>query len=127
MRSPTLGRRAFRVDLVSGGAIKARHLGSSPLAQRLFELRRPLPDAFVPAFAVHGPVLLEHWVDGELLGQASPDDARLREAGGLLARLHATTPADGTPVGRRAPTRAWREDAERCVERAAVVGATRCR
>lgn len=122
IRSPTLERYAFRVDLVGGTIIKARHLGRPELAGRLLDLRRNLPEAFVPAIAAHGPVLLERWVEGHIIGPARPGDAHVRDAAVLFASLHTTPPADGSPVGVRTETRRWREAAECAIDALAGAG-----
>ncbi len=109
---PPVRRATYRIDLESGETIKARCLLDESSARRLFEIRRGLPDGFVPAFHHHGRVLLERWVHGEILGPAAPDDARLVEAAVLLGRLHATTMA-AEPVGPDDSTHAWRLKTER--------------
>lgn len=113
IRASAVRRSAYRIDLESGETIKARRLEDAGTARRLFEVRQELPDAFVPAFMCHGPVLLERWVEGEILGSTPPSDAHLRQAGLLLAGLHATPAVAGQPVGRRERTAAWRDEAER--------------
>lgn len=115
IRSLPVRRTVYRIDLESGETIKARRLEDAGIARRLFEVRQDLPDAFVPAFMCHGPVLLERWVDGELLGNTTPADDHLREAGLLLAGLHATPTVAGQPVHRRESTAAWRDEAERAI------------
>ena len=63
IRASAVRRSAYRIDLGSGETIKARRLEDAGTARRLFEVRQELPDAFVPAFMCHGPVLLERWVE----------------------------------------------------------------
>ncbi|HEY6356659.1 MAG TPA: hypothetical protein VIX35_00360, partial [Vicinamibacterales bacterium] len=108
----TARRATYRVDLESGETIKARCLDDESSARRLFEIRRGLPHAFVPAFHHHGRVLLERWVQGEILGRTAPDDARLVEAAVLLGGLHATRVA-AEPAVPDDSTQAWRLRAER--------------
>lgn len=114
-------RRTYRLDLASGGTIKARRFEDAGVAGRLFAVRRDLPDTFVPALARHGPVLFEAWSEGELLGHARPSDARLREAGTLLAALHATPSAEGRVALRLERTSSARDEAAHSL--AAVAGA----
>jgi hypothetical protein len=122
IRAAALRRSTYRIDLETGETIKARRLEDAGTAQRLFAARRDLPDAFVPAIVCRGPVLLEEWIEGRLLGPAQPDDARLHEAGLLLARVHAATVVDGQPVRRRERSAAWRDEAERGLEFVVAAG-----
>jgi hypothetical protein len=62
---PDIGGLTYQIDLDPGHTIKARRLPDEKAARRLFEIRRELPDAFAPAFARYGAVLLEEWIDGE--------------------------------------------------------------
>jgi thiamine kinase-like enzyme len=90
LRFPAYVRATYRVGIDSGETIKARCFAEEEAAQRLFEIRQALPDAFVPAFHRHGRVLLERWVEGRILG-SEPPDGHLVPAAALLAELHATT------------------------------------
>jgi len=112
IRAAAHRRSAYRIDLETGETIKARRLEDADTARRLFEARRDLPDAFVPAFLCRGPVLLERWVEGRLLGNGQPHDERLHEAGLLLAGVHAATAVAGQPVRHRERTAPWRDEAE---------------
>ena len=80
-------RCAYRVELEDGRTIKARQLESIEAASRLFELRVGLEEAFAPAMAQHGRVLLEAWIEGVPLTELDAE-ARAEEAGALLGRLH---------------------------------------
>jgi hypothetical protein len=100
------GRAMFRVDLEDGGTIKARRLETAGAAGSLIPLRARAPAAFAPAIASHGPVLLEAWIPGTVLVELDPD-ARVVEAGALLARLHATPLAEPRSV----ETTHWHEQA----------------
>jgi aminoglycoside phosphotransferase len=115
IRSPQTGRAVYRIDLDSGRTIKARRLQDEETAYRLFEIRRDLPDAFARAFAWHGAVLLEDWIEGEALGDVPPSDAHLVDAASLLAHLHAKPAAAGHALHEVHATAPWREEAERCL------------
>ncbi len=112
IRFPSFRRATYRIDLDSGETIKARCLEDEASAQQLFEIRRGLPSAFVPAFFQHGRVLLERWIPGTVLGTTPPERAHLVEAGALLATLHATRdvgePDDGTGTWRARTERGLR-------------------
>lgn len=107
IRFPTIGRHTCRIGLDSGETIKARCLEDDASARRLFEIRQGLPDAFVPAFACHGRVLLERWAEGRLLHGTRPSDRHLADAGALLAGLHAMRVEPGQ-TARDESTNAWR-------------------
>jgi len=113
VRAPHAKRSVFRIELGSGETIKARRVEDAETARRLFETRRELPDAFALAFACYGTVLLEDWIDGEVVGSTPPSDAYLDEAGSLLACLHATPTVAGRPVREVRSTAAWREETDR--------------
>jgi len=102
-------RFAYRVTLEDGRTVKARHFGSEAAARRALELQAGLDEAFVPAVAQDGPVLVEQWIEGVPLSDLDAA-ARIDEAGDLLGRLHCT------PLGMLDPlvtaTRRWREAAE---------------
>lgn len=112
IRSPDARRSVYWIDLDSGHAIRARRVEDEETAHRLFEIRRDLPDAFAPAFACYGAVLLEDWIDGKELGDTPPSDAHLVDVGSLLAHLHATPTVAGHPVHQMGSTAAWRDKAE---------------
>jgi len=122
IRAAALRRSTYRIDLETGETIKARRLEDAGTAERLFAARRDLPDAFVPAIMCRGRVLLEQWVEGRVLGNAQPDDARLHEAGLLLAAVHAATVVAGQPVHHRERSAAWRDEAERGLELVVAAG-----
>lgn len=98
-------RRAFRIELTDGSAITARRFESAAEATRLAELRGRLPAPFTPIIACHGPVLLEHWIEGQALSTEEAD-TRAAEVGALLGRLHATALPDGNA---EIATAGWRE------------------
>jgi Ser/Thr protein kinase RdoA (MazF antagonist) len=98
------GRSAHRVELEGGGRIKARVLESDAAVQELLRMREGLEPAFVPALAGHGRVLLEAWVEGELLSEHEAR-SRIGDAGALLGRLHAATPPSAAPSMSTAPRR----------------------
>jgi hypothetical protein len=123
IQHPDTGRSVYRIDLQSGQTIKARRLQDEETARCLFEIRRELPDAFAPAFGRYGTVLLEKWIDGEVLGNALPSDVHLTDAGTLLARLHATPIVAGCSVHDRRSTGAWREDTEARLRQILATGA----
>jgi hypothetical protein len=120
---PNHRRATYRLDLASGETIKARVVEDDAMARRVFEMRRRLPDAFVPAFARHGAVLFERWIAGDLLGSAPPPHARVVEAARLLARVHAKRWSDAGTSAWRASTTARREAAVRGLERLANAAA----
>jgi Ser/Thr protein kinase RdoA (MazF antagonist) len=98
---PGKGRYSFRVELEGGVSIKARLLETADAALRLFELRGGLDEAFAPAIASHGRVILEAWIEGQPLTDA---EEWVEEAGSLLGRLHIRYPSNREPE-----TRTWRE------------------
>lgn len=98
-------RCAYRVELEDGRTIKARQLESVEAASRLFELRVGLEEAFAPATAQHGRVLLEAWIEGVPLAELG-SEARAEEAGALLGRLHSMELAAGPQT---VSTLKWRE------------------
>lgn len=106
------GRSVYRLELDSGRIIKARRVENEKTAYRQFEMRRELPDAFAPAFGCYGAVLLEEWICGEELRHLPPSDARLVEAGSLLATLHATAHVAGYPIHEIRSTAVWRHNTE---------------
>jgi hypothetical protein len=97
--SPVTGllrkRESFRVETGAGTAIKARRLESEAAARRQQELRAGLPEGFAAVIARFGPILLEEWIDGRSLDAIPPDAALIRQAGTLMAFLHARTEAAG--------------------------------
>jgi hypothetical protein len=119
---PNHRRATYRVELASGETIKARVVDDDMTARRVFETRRWLPAAFVPAFAQHGSVLLERWIAGDLLGDAPPD-VRVVEAAELLATVHATRWPDADAPSRRASTAAHRDAAAGGLDQLAAAGA----
>lgn len=91
------GRRcAYRVEGEDGRTVKARQLESSEEARRLFEVRAGLEEAFAPALAQCGPVLVEEWIEGVPLSYLDAQ-ARAEDAGALLGRLHARALGPGAP------------------------------
>ncbi len=81
-------RFAFRVETHDGQTLKARHCGDANEAQRIEELRRGLEDSFAPVLERIGAVLLEEWVEGEMLDVLAAEEW-VPLAGALLGRLHA--------------------------------------
>lgn len=122
LRAAALRRSALRIDLESGETVKARRLEDEDTARLLFELRQYLPEAFVPAFSCRGPVLLERWVDGEVIGHTQPGEAHLREAGRLLTGVHAIPVVAGQPMHQRESTAAWRNEAEQSLAMIVAAG-----
>lgn len=86
---PERPRATFRVELDSGAIVKARRLESPEAARTQHELRTAMPPAFATVLARSGAVLIEEWVDGQPVPQEIPGEPTLREAGRLLASLHA--------------------------------------
>lgn len=123
LRSPAYYRATYRIDLTDGRTIKARRLESAAAASEVFRIRRTLPDAFAPALARHGRVLLEEWVPGEELGHASPGPERLAEAATLLAELHARAQLDGQALHQLRSTAAHRDLAVQRLQQLAAAGA----
>jgi aminoglycoside phosphotransferase (APT) family kinase protein len=123
IQHPDTGRSVYRLELRSGDTIKARRLPDEETARGLFEIRRELPDAFAPALGQYGTVLLEEWIDGEVLGDGLPSDGRLTEAAALLARLHATPVVAGCAVHDRRSTATWCEDTEARLQQVLAAGA----
>jgi len=123
IRGPWAPRSAFRIELADGRTVKARRLEDAATARRLYEVQRELPDDFSPATAVHGPVLIEAWLEGRLLSCGEAGNALLRDAGRLLARVHNLPAVAGRLVQRRDATAPLREDAERGLHGLVVAGA----
>lgn len=123
IRAPETGRTVYRIDLESGTPLKARRLPDEETACRLFEIRRDLPDAFAPVLDQYGPVVLEEWIEGEVLGERLPSAAHLIEAGALLADLHARPDVAGRPVHEMRGTAAWIDDAGECLRQIVAAGA----
>lgn len=111
------GRSAYRVRLEDGRILKARRLESERVARDLLGVRGGLDKAFTRALAQRERVLIEEWVPGRELGALGPaaPTRRVEEAGGLLARLHASAPRIELP----APDFAWLELARLELERLA--------
>jgi hypothetical protein len=102
------GRYAFFAEAADGTRLKVRHLPSADAARELERLRAGLEPSFSPVLRRTGPVLVEAWIEGrELRGEDAERHAH--EAGGLLARLHAT-PLEAPD--RSASTSRYRETAE---------------
>lgn len=103
--SPALDRVTYRIDLIGGGAaiVKARRMPSEEAARLQAEIRRALPGAFTAVRARHGRVLLEEWVDGEVVGGA-PSAETVRQAAGVLAELHARPTLGGRAMFGREST-----------------------
>lgn len=117
------GRSVYRIELETGGTLKARCLNDEATARRLCEIRRELPAPFAPVRLRVGRVLLEDWIDGKPLGDACPSADQLAEAGALLAGLHARTTLAGEPLHEPRPTRDWRERTEIDLQRLVAEGA----
>lgn len=86
---PRAVRTSFRVELPDGTVVKARRLESEVAARQQVELRAGLPEAFAPVLARFGPILVEAWVDGLPLSAVPVSEPLIRQAGTLLAALHA--------------------------------------
>lgn len=92
------GRRwAYRVDTDDGRTVKARLFESIEAAGEVFDLRAGLEEAFAPALARYGAVLIEEWIAGVPIVELDWE-RWVDEAGALLGRLHAreTLPALAT-------------------------------
>ncbi|MBX3025790.1 aminoglycoside phosphotransferase family protein [bacterium] len=106
LMSPALDRVTYRIDLTDGGpaaTVKARRMPSEEAARVQAEIRSALPDAFTAVLVRHGRVLLEEWVDGEVVG-AAPDAMTVRRAAGVLAELHMRPTLDGRTLFGREST-----------------------
>lgn len=116
---PAYRRATFRVVLDTGETVKARCFADAPAAYRQFEVRGRLPAAFVPVLAVHGRVLLERWIAGDVVGSA-PSAEVVADAARVLANLH-RMPADGTHMMYDVRLSEWRHrtDAGLCTLREA--------
>lgn len=102
-------RLAYRVDTHDGRTVKLRHFGTPADARAHLALRSALEEAFAPALARSGAVVLEEWIEGtELRDLAS--ETRCGEAGALLGRLHARPLGAGIAPSHR--TDSWRAAAE---------------
>ncbi len=110
---------AYRVDTEDGCMVKVRHFGKPEEARRLLELRAGLEEAFAPALAQYGPVLIEQWLEGMPLSELDAED-RAEDAGALLGRLHAKPLGPDVPAIRS--TRTWTEGAESDLEILARAG-----
>jgi len=118
-------RYAYRVDTDDHRILKARHFGTADEARRVYELRRGLDGAFAPALECCGAVLIEAWVEGEMLGM-SEAEAWAQPAGVLLGRLHARPLAPG--VSSACDTARWSEASSAdldLLEHAGVMSAAR--
>jgi len=113
---PAARRAVYRVELVTQRIIKARRLDDEPTAHQLCTLRAALPAAFAPVLARHGRVLLEAWIDGDDVRERPLDDPLVRRAGGLMAELHAITPALPRAVYPLESIVHWWTDAARVLE-----------
>lgn len=112
------GRSTHRVELEDGRTLKARRLESADEARRLCGLQIRACEAFVRPVGHAGRVLLEPWIEGDRL-TARDGEARAREAGALLGRLHASLPRGAAVT---VATRPWREQAEAELRRLAAGG-----
>ena len=112
VKSPSRRRKAYRIDLQTGRTIKARLLEDEETAQRLFEFRRDLPHSFAPVLAQYGAVLLERWVQGDVLQDRLLTKDLIGRAAVLLAELHETNSVAGRPVKEMRRTMIWRERME---------------
>lgn len=114
-------RAAYRIDLVSGVTIKARVVEDAGAARRLFEARHLLPPAYVAPFAVHGRVLLQPWIDGDVVGD-TPVAQVVTTAAELLAATHAL-PAGAAHVMYSPDPNVWRADTLARLDRLVGAGA----
>ncbi len=80
-------RYAYRVESDDGRIVKARHFGTAAAAQRVHVLRRGIEDSFAPVLGCFGPVLLESWLEGEMLPETEAEQWA-QAAGAILGRLH---------------------------------------
>jgi aminoglycoside phosphotransferase (APT) family kinase protein len=102
------GRRAYRVDVADGRTVKVRRFEDEATAQEVCAVRHGIPVGYGCVLARHGSVLIEEWVEGALLDEATAEPYA-RVAGRLLGALHTTKLPDGVaPVLR---TDFWRENA----------------
>ncbi|MGI9592887.1 MAG: phosphotransferase [Myxococcota bacterium] len=92
-RGRKTGRRAFRIVRANGTLVKARLFASADDAERLAVLRGGLDVPFLPVMERRGALLLEPWVAGEELSPARAE-ARARELGALMGRLHVAAPGE---------------------------------
>jgi Ser/Thr protein kinase RdoA (MazF antagonist) len=96
-------RAAFRIDLADGRAVKVRRLARVARARRFARMVRGLAEAPLAALLVlEGRIAVEEWIDGTPLSALPPVPTRLRRAGEVLGRLHAT----GRMGRRRLPAQA---------------------
>jgi len=95
---PGAFRASFRVELADGTVVKARRLESEAAARRQEALRGGLPLAFAPVLARLGPILIEAWIEGMPLSALPVSKGLIRQAGALLAELHAEPRAGGRSV-----------------------------
>ncbi len=93
--SPFPAPRAFRVDLANGQVLKAVRATSAARAALVFAISRHLDRAdFAPVLARHGAALLMPWIEGRPLYDVGWDTPEVRQAGRLLAALHALVVPD---------------------------------
>ena len=108
--APTRPRASFRVEVEAGHSIKARRMESEAAAARQQELRAGLPAAFAPVLARLGAILIEGWIEGRPLDTVAASLPLIRQAGALLAALHALPGAAGKPLLFRAEVTGLRDD-----------------
>jgi len=125
--SPFPAPRAFRVELADGQVLKAVRATSAARAALVFAISRHLDRAdFAPVLAGHGAALLMPWTEGRPLHDAGWDTPEVRQAGRLLATLHAlvvpdaAVPPDGTGLDLYAKT--LRRDLGSLARRGAICG-----
>ena len=102
-------RQTLRVDLGDGSTIKVRRLESVEAAVTLTGMRRPLHPAFAPILAQHDAMLIEEWIDGQVLTTVL-GSAHAHDLGALLGHLHSTPHSASS---QRFPTAGRRERAVR--------------
>lgn len=121
IQSPEIDRITYRINHTLG-IIKARRLENETVVRRLYDLRRELPDSFVPILFRNGRVILEKWIDGHALPE-TPESGHLEAAGTLLGKLHAGNSLDCRPVHNVYSTAGHLVTAERSLRHLSEAGA----
>lgn len=104
-RGRKAGRRALRVETPDGAVLKVRVFPAADEAARLATLRGRIDAPFLPTMTARGPLLVEPWVEGQVLSPRRAE-ARAAELGALLGSLHAAGPGGAVPRIDSAPRRA---------------------
>jgi thiamine kinase-like enzyme len=89
-RGASSGRQALKVVLEDGSQIKARWLLNKDQAEAWHALRVKIGSrAFFSDFLYgEGQVVVEEWVEGEILPMANPKEETLEESAEILAGIH---------------------------------------